>query len=140
MTIKLFTAALCSLLFLAGCQTPERTSEVADVSPTEAAERVAEGEAVLVDVREAHEWVETGVAAPAYLVPLSDLQGDRAQWNEFLRAMEGREILLYCRSGNRSGIAAAILAEEGVPVGNVGGFSDWQAADLPERSASEPRR
>src|SRR5690606_7464825 len=101
------------------------------IDPKDAAERVAAGKAVLIDVREPAEW-ESGVAAPAYLLPLSDLRGARRKWQHVLEAArkEQKEVLLYCRSGARSGAAAALLAREGFTVGNVGGFRDWQAADL----------
>jgi hypothetical protein len=59
-------------------------SGVRRVQPAEAAQRVADGNAVLIDVREPDEWAETGVAAPAALLPLSDLDGDRKQWKKFL--------------------------------------------------------
>ena len=114
-------------------------SDVPQLSPTEAAAKVKAGEAVLIDVREPAEW-ESGVAAPAYLLPLSDLRGARAKWQHVLDSAkaEGKPILLYCRSGNRSGQAAAQLAKEGFTVANVGGFNDWTKARLPTRTPDEP--
>ena len=116
---------------------PQRVEEV---TPADAAKRVAEGRAFLVDVREPSEWYESGVAGPAYLLPMSDLQRNREEWGEFLEKVGERELLLYCRSGNRAGMVGEILAAEGYKVGNVGGFRDWQAAGLPERKAEEPRK
>lgn len=107
--------------------------DVAKMSPDEAARKVAEGKAVLVDVREPNEWAETGVAAPAVLLPMSDFNGARKLWKPFLEANEGKELILYCRSGARSGRVAAQLAEEGRPVANAGGFRDWKSAGLPVR-------
>ncbi len=105
------------------------------MDPAEAARRVEQGTAILIDVREPAEWADTGVAAPAILLSLSDLRGDRTQWKSFLEQNSGKELILYCRSGNRSGIAAKILAAEGRPVANAGAFKHWQAAGLPVRSA-----
>lgn len=102
------------------------------IAPSEAAAKVAAGEAILVDVREPAEWKE-GVAAPAVLLPLSDLRGERKQWKAFLEQAGDKPILLYCRSGNHSGQAAEILAKEGKTVANAGAFKDWQAAGLPTR-------
>ena len=51
---------------------------------------------------------------------------------------KGKELLLYCRSGNRSGQAAALLAKEGFKTLNAGGFSEWQTAKLPTRKPDEP--
>lgn len=94
-------------------------------------ERLNAGDAVLIDVRESDEWAETGVAAPAELLALTDLCGTREQWKPFLEQNRAKQFLLYCRSGGRSGRAAAILAAEGFSVANVGGFNAWQAAGLP---------
>ena len=78
------------------------------------------------------------MAAPAYLLPLSDLRGERTKWAHVLAQSKETPIYLYCRSGNRSGQAAGILAKEGYNVANVGGFRDWQAAELPTRTPDEP--
>lgn len=102
------------------------------MAPTEAARRVAAGEAVLIDVREPNEWTD-GVAEPALLLPLSDLRGDRTEWKAALEKHREKELILYCRTGNRSGVAAGILEKEGFRTANAGGFSAWRKAALPER-------
>lgn len=106
------------------------------MAPQAAAERVAAGNAVLVDVREPAEWADSGVAKPAVLLSLSDLRGDRAQWKKFLEQNKDKELILYCRSGNRSGIAAGILAKEGFKTANAGGFKEWVGAGLPVRQVT----
>jgi rhodanese-related sulfurtransferase len=108
-------------------------AEVKSVSPAEAAKRVLAGQAVIVDVREPAEWAETGVAAPAVLLPMSDFNGERKLWKHFLENNRDKEIIVYCRSGKRSGKVAKKLAEEGRTVANAGAFKDWQAAGLPVR-------
>jgi len=113
---------------------------VPSLPPTEAAARVAAGTAVLVDVREAAEWKATGVVATAHLLALSDLRGARTEWRAFLEANRDKELILYCRSGNRSGQAAQLLAAEGFRVANGGALKDWVAAGLPVRKPNEPRR
>jgi rhodanese-related sulfurtransferase len=107
------------------------------ISATEAAAQVRAGQALLIDVREPAEW-ESGVAAPAYLLPLSDLRGARKKWQHVLDDTGGKILILYCRSGNRSGQAAALLAKEGFTVANAGGFRDWQAVKLPVRGPEDP--
>ena len=102
------------------------------IAPQEAAKRVADGSAVLIDVREPSEWV-SGVAVPANLLPLSDLKGKRQMWAPFLARHGDRELILYCLSGGRSGSAARTLAGEGHRVSNLGGFSAWRGAGLPVR-------
>ncbi len=103
----------------------------------EAARRVAAGSAILIDVREPGEWA-SGVAAPAYLAPLSDLQGGRRKWKLVLEELAGREALLYCASGNRSAVAARLLQREGIKAQNVGRYHDWHRAGLPARGPNDP--
>jgi rhodanese-related sulfurtransferase len=83
------------------------------------------GGALLLDVREESEW-ELGHIEGATHLPLSDVP-DRI--HELPR---DRRIVCICRSGGRSGRAAAFLDEVGFQVANVeGGMLAWQAADLP---------
>ncbi len=111
-------------------------AEVATVAPAEAARLVAEGKAVLVDVREPAEWAESGVAAPAVLLPKSAFDADQTGgWREFLATVGDRRVVTYCRSGRRAGAVAAALAERGIEVANAGTLDDWKAAGLPVRKA-----
>jgi rhodanese-related sulfurtransferase len=102
------------------------------ISPEDAARRVAQGTAILIDVREPAEW-SSGVAQPAVLCSLGDLRGDRTQWKKVLEANKDQELIVYCASGARSGVAASILRKEGFNVVNAGGFSGWRNAGLPVR-------
>ena len=108
-------------------------ADVPKIAPAEAAKLVADGKAVLVDVREVSEWTETGVAAPAVLLAKSDFDGAQKDWKPFLEKNAGKEIILYCRSGKRAGVVGAALAEKGVKVANAGGMKDWADAGLPVR-------
>lgn len=63
--------------------------------------------ALIVDIRGADEWRDTGVIEGAKLVTFKDADG-------FLKAIgkeltPGRPLVLVCRSGNRSSAAAAAL-------------------------------
>jgi rhodanese-related sulfurtransferase len=100
------------------------------ISPKEAAAKVQSGTAVLIDVREPSEW-QGGVVEGAKLLSLSDLQGPRLQWTEFLKTAGDKELLIYCKSGGRSAIAAGILKKEGFRASNAGGFSSWARAGQP---------
>lgn len=106
-------------------------AEVPQITPAEAAKRVADGKAVLVDVREPDEWAATGVAAPAALLPKSDFDGKQKLWKPFLDKAGDKEVILYCRSGHRAGVIGAKLAEKGFHVANAGGFTNWKDAGLP---------
>lgn len=110
-------------------------AEVAKITPAAAAQLVADGKAVLVDIREPAEWAEAGVAAPAVLLPKSDFDGDKQQWKDFLAKAGDKQIILYCRSGRRAEAVGQALATEGRSVANAGGMKDWVAAGLPVREA-----
>ena len=94
------------------------------VAPAEAKEAMERG-AVLLDVREHHEW-SCGHAPKARHIPLIQL-GARA--GEMPR---NREVLVVCRSGARSSRAAKMLSAQRGDVANVkGGMSAWARAGLP---------
>ena len=125
-------AALALALGLAACA---RSGEDRQQLLEAAARRVEAGTAVLIDVREPGECATTGMARPAVNLPLSDLRGDRRVWKPFLESNSSKELVLYCRSGFRSGQAAKMLAEEGYTTTNAGSFPAWQRAGLPTRTA-----
>jgi rhodanese-related sulfurtransferase len=114
-------------------------AEVPKIAPADAAKLVAEGKAVIVDCREPSEWKETGVAAPAVLLPKSDFDGDQKMWTDFLAKNKDKQVILYCRSGRRSGEVAGKLAEKGVRTANLGGLSDWTGAGMPVRKLEEKK-
>jgi len=97
---------------------------------TTARAAVKSGSAVLVDIREPSEWAG-GVAKQAALMPFSDLRGPRTQWRAFLAKHTGKQLLLYCQSGTRSGTAAAQLRGEGLDAVNAGSLRDWDRAGWP---------
>ncbi len=80
------------------------------------------GNFVVVDVREADEYT-AGHIANAVLVPLSDLEKAA-----MLKIPDKTQMLLvYCRSGRRSKIAAEKLAQMGYAnIKEFGGIVDWQ--------------
>ena len=130
MRLRLLLLSL-ALLLTAGVA---RAAEVPRLGAAEAAALVEQGRAVLVDVREPTEWKDTGVAAPAALLAKSDFDGAKAAWAPFLAQVDkDKTIVLYCRSGNRSGKVAEALAAQGYKVVNAGAFKDWAAAGLPVR-------
>lgn len=130
-----FLTVLFALLF-SSCA----AADVASITPQAAAQLVADGKAVLVDVREPSEWAESGVATPAVLLPKSDFDGDQKLWKEFLGKTGDKEIILYCRSGRRSGAVASALAAKGHKVANAGAFSDWKSAGLPVKKIEPAKK
>ncbi|MCX5528628.1 rhodanese-like domain-containing protein [Streptomyces bobili] len=98
------------------------------VTVQQAAERTgAEGDAVLLDVREQREW-QVGHAPHAVHLPLTLLAAGAALPN----VAQGRRLVVICRSGGRSRRAAVLLAGRGAEVVDVaGGMQAWAAAGLP---------
>jgi len=88
------------------------------------------GEAVIVDVREPHEFAEIRIPG-ATLIPLSGF--DPAQ----VPPHAGRRLLFHCKSGVRCGMAAQLAAAAGEP-GPIyrlqGGIVAWVAAGGPVES------
>ncbi|MGQ4717330.1 rhodanese-like domain-containing protein [Streptomyces anulatus] len=83
--------------------------------------------AVLLDVREKHEW-RTGHAPGAVHAPLTALAAGGA----LPAAARGRPLVVICRSGQRSQRAVKLLAERGADAVDVkGGMNAWAAAGLP---------
>jgi rhodanese-related sulfurtransferase len=96
-----------------------------ELDPRAAADRLAAGEAVALDVREADEWV-AGRIAGAVHIPLGELVVRQDE------IPEDRPILVVCRSGSRSAWAVGMLARAGYDAVNLGGgLQAWQAAGLP---------
>ena len=81
---------------------------------------INEAYSILIDVRSKEEW-NKGYIEGAQHIPLKNLS---TKINEHTRDYN-EEILLYCRSGNRSGKAKKILEEMGyVNTRNVGGIEN----------------
>lgn len=92
----------------------------------EARKLVSSGEAVLVDVREQHEW-DAGHAPEAVHMPLGELDAGALPAD--------KPIITTCRSGGRGARAAAVLAEAGLPARSLqGGMRGWHDAGLPFES------
>lgn len=116
-------------------------ADIAKLTPPEAAKLVAAGKAVLVDVREPSEWIESGVAAPAVLLPKSEFdEGLTGEWKTFLAQVGDKQVITYCRSGKRAGVVAEALAAKGLKTANAGGFKDWVAAGLPVKPYASAKK
>ncbi|MEU8573155.1 rhodanese-like domain-containing protein [Streptomyces asoensis] len=103
------------------------------VSVREAARRTGHtvpgggADAVLLDVRETHEW-QAGHAPRAVHLPLSALTAGAGP----PAPAQARPLVVICRSGNRSRQAAELLLARGADaVDVIGGMRDWSAAGLP---------
>jgi phage shock protein E len=74
---------------------------------------------LLLDVRTAEEYAD-GHIPGAVLVPYDELAA------KFKEADKGRPIVVYCRTGRRSAIAADTLKDMGYTnVSDFGGYTNW---------------
>ncbi len=98
---------------------------IAEVTPEETKTRQKVG-AVVVDVREQHEWRDGHIAGAVH-IPLGSLAKRSHELNP------GKEIITVCRSGHRSTMAAQILQQAGfTQVSSMtGGMMSWGRKQLP---------
>ena len=95
-------------------------------TPNVVSERVLNGDVVLVDVRNETEWNEGHIPGAKHVM-LGYLL-ERAE-----EIVNGKPIVVQCRSGSRSAIGASILQAKGAKevINLQGGIRDWAAANLP---------
>ncbi len=114
--------ALAMVVFFAS-----RASAEGAVSPAEAASMIKDKKDLqLIDVRTPSEYAD-GHLAKAKLIPLQEIESRLSEIDK------SKPILLYCRSGHRSGNALKILVGKGYTQAKhmEGGINAWQAAGLP---------
>lgn len=106
----------------------EQRQVIEEIEPFEAAQEIEGGDIVLIDTREPHEYQEAHLEGGT-LVPPAML----ADQIESVAPDKAARTIVYCRSGNRSGIAAAQLQRLGYTnVASVaGGILAWQEQGLP---------
>lgn len=121
--IVLVVAVVAAILIFG--QSPQANALPSTVSVNDAAKRFEEG-ALLLDVRQPEEWVE-GHVDGAVLIPLGEL-GSRIK-----EIPVDQDVLIICRSGNRSGQALDLLRAAGLKrtTSISGGINAWIAAGLP---------
>jgi rhodanese-related sulfurtransferase len=95
-----------------------------NITAEEIKARIDAGESLnLVDVREPHEHADFNIGGTLY--PLGKLQSMQV---DELEQLKEEEVIVYCRSGNRSGQAAMILDMLGFKNTKnlVGGMMNWE--------------
>jgi rhodanese-related sulfurtransferase len=99
-------------------------SDGREISRDEAQKLIEDG-AQLVDVRADHEW-EAGRIEGATHLPLAELTERVGEIHK------DRPVVLYCRGGNRSTMAAEALAAAGYDAAKLSeGIVGWSEAGLP---------
>jgi rhodanese-related sulfurtransferase len=102
------------------------------------------GVQIPIDVRTDSEWANEHIDTP---YPENPKHHCSCEWDnetivqEFMSFYEGKEIIIYCRSGSRSVTASNILVDNGF-VGTIynmlGGINAWKAAGFPTISNQPP--
>lgn len=92
------------------------------ITAAQAYERMQSGDpVVIVDVRTKEEY-DAGYIPGAVLIPNEEIGEEKPE----LLPVEDAEILVYCRSGNRSAKAAVKLEKLGYTnISDFGGINDW---------------
>jgi rhodanese-related sulfurtransferase len=123
---KLVAALFVSALFLTGCSST--SASVSNLGATEFLEKASTQDVVLIDVRTPGEFAEGNIVNALNIdVQSSSFDSQIAQLDPT------KTYALYCRSGNRSGIAAEKMADAGfTSIYNATvGFTDLAAAGAP---------
>ena len=95
-----------------------------NITAAEVKKRLDAGEKLnLVDVREPSENAEFNIGG--ILLPIGKIQSMQI---EEIEDLKNEEVIMYCRSGNRSGISASILDQLGFKNTKnlMGGMLGWQ--------------
>ena len=100
---------------------------ITEVDVEKSKQLIKEGNVVVVDVREESEY-EAGHLDDAIFLPRGVLEFKLGNVAEL--ADKSKAVLLYCRSGNRSALAAATMQELGFTsvLSMAGGYVAWQKA------------
>ena len=101
----------------------EGTEHGGELPPERLAEMLESGDVDLIDVRREYEW-DAGHIPGARRVEVNDLPAEAAKLDH------DRPIVLYCRSGSRSQLAAEGLVAGGFDAHALaGGISAWAGED-----------
>ena len=94
---------------------------------------------ILIDVRTPEEYLDERIYTSSFrektrLFPLQIMQRSEIFLRIFMMLYKNHEIIIYCRSANRSFIATQLLIENGFSgkiYNMLGGINEWRDAGLP---------
>ena len=122
--LLLVLAASLAISAVCLAQSPANAEGYQKITPQQAKARMAEPGVIVLDVRMQQEY-DAGHIANAVLLPLPLIEAGDAAVARVLPDKDV-EILVYCRSGRRSAIAANTLINMGYTnVLDFGGINDW---------------
>ena len=106
-------------------------ASVPKITPEQAADMIAKGNTLVLDVRDAPEVAASGKIAGAVNVSrgMLEFRADPESPYHDKKFEKGKDVILYCVSGGRSALAGKLLKDMGYDnVYNLGGFKDWTGA------------
>ena len=122
--LLLVLAAVLAISAVCFAQSPANAEGYQKITPQEAKARMTEPSVIVLDVRMQQEY-DAGHITNAVLLPLPLIEAGDAAVAKALPDKDA-EILVYCRSGRRSAIAANALINMGYTnVLDFGGINDW---------------
>ncbi len=123
--LALVVLGLGVVWLMSGNTTPTASSMPSEVSVEEAVAKQQAG-AFILDVREPSEWNEAHIEG-ATLIPLGELSSRVSE------LPKDKEIVVVCRSGNRSAQARDLLLKDGFAqvTSMAGGLNEWKATGYP---------
>ena len=101
---------------------------VPKITAAQAKEMIANGNTLVVDIRDGTEVAATGKAAGALHVSrgVLEFKADPELPSHDKDFARDKNIILYCASGGRAALAGKLLKDLGYEkVFNMGGFKDW---------------
>ena len=104
---------------------------VPKITPEQAADMIAKGNTLVLDVRDAPEVAASGKIAGAVNVSrgMLEFRADPESPYHDKNFETGKAVILYCVSGGRAALAGKLLKDMGYDnVFNLGGFKDWTGA------------
>lgn len=102
------------------------TESYQTATPKEVVAKVLNGEVALLDIRAESEWEENRLPNAQHIM-LGYLPSRMSE------VAKGKPVVVQCRTGNRSAIAASVLQANGVKevINLAGGIESWQQNGLP---------
>lgn len=101
---------------------------VPKITPAQAKEMIAKGNALVVDVRDSAEVEKSGKVAGAVNVSrgMLEFRADPDSPYHDKSFDKGKTVIVYCASGGRSALSGKVLKDFGFnEVYNLGAFKDW---------------
>ena len=98
------------------------------ITPAQARDMIAQGNALIVDVRDALEVEKSGKIAGAVNVSrgLLEFRADPDSPSHDKSFAKDKNVIVYCGSGGRAALSGKALKDMGYErVYNLGGFKDW---------------